>query len=282
VHTLALVDELHEVDARTRTRVVEAADGNPLFVEQLLAMHAEGGDGPLEIPPTLQALLSARIDRLEPEERAVIERGSVEGRLFHRSAVAELLPPSVRDTMGTHLMSLVRKELIRPDRAVFLGDDGFRFGHVLVRDTAYDSMPKRLRAELHERFANWLEAKLGERADEYEEILGYHLEQADSYRAELGMPSTALAGRAAARLGAAGRRALDRGDMDGAQNLLGRAAALLADDDPVRIELEIDLGDALLEGGRLREAETLLEATILRAAAIDDPLLPRGRASGSG
>ena len=268
-----LVDELQEVDARMRARIVEAAEGNPLFVEQLLAMRAESGDGELLIPPTIQALLSARLDRLEPAERAVTERASIEGRLFHRSAVVELLPAAARPALGSHLVTLVRKEFIRPDRAIFLGDDGFRFGHVLIRDAAYESIPKRLRAELHERFAGWLEAKLGERAEEYEEILGYHLEQAFRYGAELGAPGGALADRAATNLGAAGRRALDRGDMDGASNLLERAAALLEEGDKARIELEVELGEALLEGGRLTEAESLLEETVARATRTGDRLL---------
>jgi class 3 adenylate cyclase/tetratricopeptide (TPR) repeat protein len=271
--TFELVDELQEVDVEMRARIVEAAEGNPLFVEQLLAMHAETGGGTLEVPPTLKALLAARLDRLDAAERAVIERGSVEGRLFHRSAVAELLPVPVREAVGAHLMALVRKEFIRPDRAVFLGDDGFRFGHVLVRDAAYESMSKRLRAELHEQFADWLGGKLGERADEYEEILGYHLEQACLYRAELDSAPVALAERAAVKLGSAGRRALDRGDMEAARTLLSRAVALLADDDPMRLELSVDLGDALLESGRLHEAEALLETTVARAADVDDPML---------
>ena len=269
----ALVDELQDVDAGVRARIVEAAEGNPLFVEQLLAMRAEGGDGELVIPPTIQALLAARLDRLEPAERAVVERASVEGRLFHRGAVTDLLPDADRAAVSSHLVALVRKEFIRPDRAVFLGDDGFRFGHVLIRDTAYESMPKRLRGELHERLVAWLETKLGNRAEEYDEILGYHLEQAARYAAELRRPQAVLAERAAARLGAAGRRALDRGDMDGASNLLARAAALLHEEDTTRIELEVDLGDALLESGRLTDAESLLEETVARAARTGDRLV---------
>jgi class 3 adenylate cyclase/tetratricopeptide (TPR) repeat protein len=269
----SLVDELQDVDAQTRARIVDAAEGNPLFVEQLLAMRSDGGAGELVIPPTIQALLSARLDRLEPDERRVIERASVEGRLFHRSAVAELLPASERAAVGSHLLTLVRKEFIRPDSAVFLGDDGFRFGHVLIRDAAYESIPKRLRAELHERFAGWLEAKLGERVEEYEEILGYHLEQAFRLGTELDAPNRALAERAAARLGGAGRRALDRGDMNGASNLLERAAALLDRASKARIEFEVDLGEALLESGRLIEAESLLEGAVANAARTDDRLL---------
>ncbi len=205
-----------ELPEAARAKVVEAAEGNPLFVEQLLAMHAESGNGELLIPPTIQALLAARIDRLEPEERAVVERASVEGRMFHRGTVGELLPEPARRRVGTHLMTLVRKEFIRPDRALIPGDDGFRFAHILIRDAAYDSMPKQLRAELHERFAAWLEARLQAGAREYEEILGYHLEQAYGYLEELDSidaPARELAERAAAKLAGAGRRALARGDM---------------------------------------------------------------------
>ncbi len=265
-----LVDSLQEVDASMRARIVEAAEGNPLFVEQFLAMRAEGIDGELGIPPTIHALLSARLDRLEPVERAVIERAAVEGRLFHRGAVTELLPPGARVVVGSHLITLVRKEFVRPDTAIFLGDDGFRFGHVLIRDAAYESIPKRLRAELHERYASWLEAKLGEHTEQYDEILGFHLEQAHRYRVDLGAPDRALAGRATARLGSAGRRALDRGDMDGAANLFERATALLEPDDVTRIELEVDLGDALLESGRLGDAEMLLEGVVGRAGRAGD------------
>jgi class 3 adenylate cyclase/tetratricopeptide (TPR) repeat protein len=268
-----LVGELEAVDASTRERIVEAAEGNPLFVEQLLAMHAEADGGELAIPPTIHALLAARLDRLDATERAVVERASVEGRLFHRTTVAELLPAAARPELGAALIALIRKEFVRPDRAIWLGDDGFRFGHVLIRDTAYESMPKRLRAELHERFAGWLEAKLGERTEEYEEILGYHLEQAARYSSELGAADGELAERAAAKLAASGRRALDRGDMNGASNLLERAATLLDEEDATRIELEIDLGEALLESGRLDEAASLLEETALRAAPVGDRLL---------
>jgi predicted ATPase len=139
----------------------------------------------LAIPPTIQVLLAARLDRLEADERSVIERASVEGKVFHRGSVAELSPEAARAAVPGRLMTLVRKELIRPDRATFAGEDAFRFRHLLIRDAAYEALPKDARAELHERFAAWLEEKAGERVTEYEEILGYHLEQAYRYRAEL-------------------------------------------------------------------------------------------------
>ncbi|MGE5461297.1 MAG: AAA family ATPase, partial [Solirubrobacterales bacterium] len=159
-----LVTLLGGVSAEARARIVEAAEGNPLFVEQFVAMRADVGDHELEVPPTLQALLAARIDLLAEPERAVLERGSVEGRLFHRGSVAALLPESERRDVGGRLLTLVRKELIRPDRATMPGDDGFRFGHILIRDAAYEAVPKRQRAALHERFADWLASALGEDA----------------------------------------------------------------------------------------------------------------------
>jgi predicted ATPase len=109
-----------------------------------------------------------------------------------------------------HLLSLVRKEFLRPDRALFSTDDGFRFSHVLIRDAAYNSMAKQLRAELHERYARWLEQQLGERVDDYLEIVGFHLEQAWRYRIELGAArdgGRALAREAGERLWAAARSA---------------------------------------------------------------------------
>jgi class 3 adenylate cyclase/tetratricopeptide (TPR) repeat protein len=235
-----------DVDDATRGRILEAAEGNPLFVEQLLAFRTEGGD--IDLPPTLNALLAARIDSLPPAERVVIERASVEGRLFHRGSVVELAPESVRPDVSAHLLALVRKEFVRPDRAELPGDDGYRFAHVLVRDAAYESMAKELRADLHERFAGWLERAAAERLGELEEILGYHLEQAALHRRELDLPDETDAGRRAAELLArAGTRAYDRGDVTAAQKLLGRAVSLLPAGDPLRVRALPLLGAAIFD-----------------------------------
>ena len=265
--TERLVEALRDVADESKSRIVEAAEGNPLFVEQLVAMQADSNDGEVEIPPTIQALLAARIDRLGPEERSVVERASVEGRLFHRGSVAALLPEQERAGVGGHLLTLVRKEFIRPDRSLFPGDDGFRFGHILIRDAAYDSIPKRLRAELHERFADWLAAKLGD--DASDEILGYHLEQAYRYGVELGSADASLGARAAERLAAAARAALMRQDVAATVNLLGRAVELVPDGD-VRPELLVDLGAALQEAGELAPAERALEEGVELAHAAGD------------
>src|SRR5439155_1128722 len=140
---------------------------NPLFVEEMLAMVADSPGAGVVVPPTIQALLAARLDQLDPSERGVLERGAVEGKVFHRGSV-EALAPEEHD-ISRRLMALVRKELVRPDRAQLTGDDAFRFRHLLIRDAAYEGLPKTARAELHERFADWLT----ERADdliEFDEI----------------------------------------------------------------------------------------------------------------
>jgi class 3 adenylate cyclase len=258
----------------TRMRVLEAAEGNPLFVEQLLALQAEtaGADAELTLPPTLRALLAARIDRLDPRDRAVIERAAVEGRSFHRGAVTELLPSGERPDVGARLLALARKQLIRPDRSDFPGDDGFRFAHMLIRDAAYDSTPKELRGELHERYADWLEAKAADRTREYEEILGFHLEQACRYRRELrplDEQQVALARRAAARLASAGSRASGRGDGAAAVALLTRALTLLPERDGDRPRPMLNLGRALANRGD-PSAIPLIEEAVELAEAVGD------------
>jgi class 3 adenylate cyclase/tetratricopeptide (TPR) repeat protein len=262
-------------------RIVEASEGNPLFLEQMVAFQAEerGQDDEPVVPPTIQALLAARIDRLEAGERAIIERASVEGRSFNRGVVSELLPEEARASLGGDLMSLVRKGLIRPDRAQFTGDDGFRFVHVLVQDAAYAAIAKELRAELHERLAAWLEQTVGERLVEYEEILGYHLEQAYRYRAELGPidhHGRELGRRAAELLAAAAERAEDRGDQSAKVNLLFRVLKLLPDGDPTRLQLLPELGTTLMWMGDFARADVVV-AEAITAAGSDACAAARAR-----
>jgi class 3 adenylate cyclase/tetratricopeptide (TPR) repeat protein len=254
-----LIDQLGEMDEQLRMRIREAAEGNPLFVEEMLAMVRESHDGDVVVPPSIQALLAARLDQLDAAERVVLERGAVEGKVFHRGAV-EALAPEERQT-PQRLVALVRKELIRPDRPQIAGDDAYRFRHLLIRDAAYDALPKATRADLHERFAVWLEEH-GAALVELDEILGYHLEQASLYRVDLGAPDAKLSDRAAERLLAAGRRALLRDDVAAAATLLTRASDLLTPGarDEVLIELALPLP---LTGDfeRLRSAVDELKAS---------------------
>jgi class 3 adenylate cyclase/tetratricopeptide (TPR) repeat protein len=279
------------------SRIAEAAEGNPLFVEEMLSMLiddrllvrdngrwvATQDLSAVPVPPTIQALLAARLDRLSPDDRAVVERASVEGKVFTESAVAELAPDTLRPAVAAALRSLVRKELIRPDPAR-RGEHRYHFRHMLIRDAAYDSIPKEARAELHERFARWLDARAGEQITESEEIVGYHLEQAYQYRAELGPvgeAGQALAREAAQRLGAAGKRAFMRKDPSAAVSLISRAVALLPPDDPSRVDLIPNvramqgmtgdltwarsvLSDAIAAGDERLEAHALVQRAFLK------------------
>jgi DNA-binding SARP family transcriptional activator len=276
-----------EIAEEVAGRIADAAEGNPLFVEEMLSMLIEDGllvrlNGQWSattqlastpVPPTIQALLAARLDQLGPEERTVIERAAIEGKVFHEGSVSELAPASVRASVGTHLEELVRKELIRPYRPDFGAEQAFRFRHLMIRDAAYDAIPKATRAELHEAFARWLEQMTGDRTTGYEEIIGYHLEQAVRYRTELGTvddATRALAHEAAGRLGAAGSRAFVRRDAQAAVSLMSRAVALMPPDDPARVDLIPNVRVVQGLSGDLSWAEPVLTEAVEAAAAASD------------
>jgi predicted ATPase len=276
----SIIDELlghASLSPGTRQRVVTAAEGNPLYVEQLVSMLRQrvitDGDD-VVVPPTIAALLSARLDALSGAERAVIEPASVIGVQFPEAAVHHLVPDQVRPRVGTHLGALRSKQFIQPT-TLSGEDDAYRFHHVLVRDATYQSLLKRARATLHEQFVTWAERVNAERGrgTEFEEILGYHLEQAVRYRSELGPlddHGRELATRAATRLANAGTRALDRSDAPAAANLLGRSIELLEPHDPARLELVPELGEVLMILSRFDQASTLLSASLDAARELGD------------
>src|SRR5262249_41709095 len=179
-------------------RVLATSEGNPLFVSELVRMLVNDGvlkkEGErwttgvaladLDMPPTIHALLAARIERLRPEERTVLERAAIVGRHFSRDAVAHLLPGEITD-LDARLESLRRSELIEPEVGWMLGEPALRFHHVLIRDAAYRRLLKGTRAELHARFADWLGGKVGD-AVEHDETLGWHLQQAHQSLRDLG------------------------------------------------------------------------------------------------
>ena len=256
-----LLAELGGVDEELQERIVRVAEGNPLFIEEMLALVGESPDETVDVPPTIQALLAARLDQLDPGERTVLEHGSVEGRIFHRGALAAMGDDN--GDVDRRLHSLVRKELVRPNRPQFVGDDAYRFRHLLIRDAAYDALPKSLRADLHRRFAAWLEIH-GQDLVELDEILGYHLEQAARYLSELGRPEPELAAAASDRLAAAGRRARWRFDRGAARLLLQRAVALTERPD---VHLVADLART---SGDPRNAAMLMDDAVKRAQEEDD------------
>jgi class 3 adenylate cyclase len=265
-----------ELPAVVAGHVLAASEGNPLFLGELVRMLVEDGTvhrageqwvaavdlREIELPPTIHAVLAARIERLHAEERTVLERAAVVGRHFSRAAVAELLPPDQRAQLDVRLEALRRAELIEPDATWFLGEPVLRFHHVLIREAAYQGMLKETRAELHVRYADWLAARATD-LTEHDETLGWHVEHAYQYRADLGpidAESRVLGERAARHLSAAGRRALARDDVDAAAGLLGRALRLLDADDTERADLSLDWCEAVLSAGDVDHA----------AAAIDE------------
>lgn len=274
-------------------RVLETTEGNPLFLGETLRMLADEGvlrregdswvAGDLSgvtVPPTINALLAARIQRLDADERSVVERAAVIGHAFYRGAVSELAPVPVRPQVDDALLTLSRKEMVRAEDEWWLDEQVFRFHHVLIRDAAYRSLLKEARAELHERFAGWLEAKAGELAGEHEEVIAFHLEQAHAYQLELGPldeHGRDLAARAGRRLHSAGCRALAREDLPAAANLLRRALLPLTENAAPRMEVLVDLAETLVSAGDTGAAEQVVEELGLGADELGDGRL-RARA----
>ncbi len=276
-----------DLEARARLRIAELAEGNPLYVEETLRMLADSGalrrdngewivDRDLSsfpIPPTIDALLTSRLDRLERHERAIVEQASVIGRSFSASTIRSLLSDGAGHDLSGHLQSLVRKELIRRDPSEQRVEDAFQFSHILIRDAAYNAVPKAARSGLHERIAQLMSARSWVGIGEYEEILGYHLEQAYRLLLDIGTVTEEIAElgrRASVPLASAGRRAFARGDMPAAVNLLSRATRLLAANAPSRLELLPDLAFALMETGDFPGLQSAVAETSAAASAVGD------------
>ena len=275
-----------DLPASVITRIVHAACGNPLYAEQMLSMlidngalRLEGGqwvraelDSEIAVPPTIHALLEARLDKLARDERATVEPASVIGLEFPQPAVESLAPEAVRAVLPDSLKTLARKQFIHPG-ASSAGEAIYRFHHHLVRDTVYNGLLKRARATLHIEFVRWADRVNADRdqALQFEEILGYHLEQAHRYLSELGPldeRGAAIGIDAARRLAAAGRRAFARSDLHAAANLLKRATALLGAEDPQRAELLPELGETMMGLGDFAVARDTLQEARLAADRI--------------
>ncbi len=254
-------------------RILETTEGNPLFLGETVRMLIDEGvvrrEGDawvtaedvsaVEVPPTIQALLAARIERLRDDERSVVERAAVIGKQFYRGAVAELVTPAVSVGIDGHLEALRRKDMVEPEGTYWIDEPVYRFHHVLIRDAAYRSLLKEARAELHERFADWLEVKAGALVGEHEEVIAFHLEQAHEYRRQLGPldeRGRALGERAAQRLRSAGARALAREDLAATANLLTRALERGSGGED---EIIWDLCEALLSAGDTSAAAALID-----------------------
>jgi class 3 adenylate cyclase/tetratricopeptide (TPR) repeat protein len=267
--TLAALSELDAEDlldaldapAAVRERIAELAEGNPLFIEQLAAFAGEEG-ADVTLSGSIRGVLHARLDRLDPEERAVLERASVIGRSFPLDAVLQIMPPAEREQAQASVFGLVRRGLIRPDVRIL--EDGFRFQHALIREAVYEAMPKSLRADLHETVAAQLDD-----TDAAPAVVGFHLEHTCLLRRELGQRDVELAQRAGRLLRLGAEETLSRTDAPATISLLERARVLLPDDDRELPDVLTALGAARLNGGDLPGAEAALVEAVELAVAFD-------------
>jgi class 3 adenylate cyclase/tetratricopeptide (TPR) repeat protein len=281
-----------QLDPEALAHITYLAQGYPLIVQELVATLIERGVLRLlegrwiatrdltdeSVPPRIEALLTARLDRLDPSDRKVIERAAVVGEQFHDTDIEALSPAMTPVQIAARLDALVRQELIQPDHAVAAplpteSGEGFRFRHILIRNVVYERMTEPVRAELHERFATWLEQTAGERISQFDELMGYHLHEAYRYRRMLGpldAEGRVLAGRAGERYAAAGQRAALRGDVPLTSAWLGRAAKLLPTDHPTRLRVLPDLADAAQSGGDLKRAMRVYDEIVAAASDAGD------------
>jgi class 3 adenylate cyclase len=259
------------LDPAARGRILGIAEGNPLFIEQLLAAALEGDLDTL--PDSIQMLLAARLDRLDDADRAVVEAAAVCGISFTSAEVSAL----VREDVAASLVTLVRRELIRPGEVEDAGRGGWSFRHALVRDAAYAGVPKWRRAELHERLAE----RALEAGTDGDSTAAHHLDLALRARREAGERGPAvdrLAERAAVHLRRAGLAAFDRDDWSAALSQLTRSCELLPRLARERVELLPKLGEALVwQGERAAAREVLAEAHAVAIEIGDARLAARAR-----
>jgi class 3 adenylate cyclase/tetratricopeptide (TPR) repeat protein len=232
---LLAVDDLPEA---LRARILERAEGNPLFVEEVVRMLIDAGAvvrrddrwvalgtaAEVRVPDTIEALIRARLDTLPRSERSLLQTASVVGRVFQRSAVAALVGEQAG--LRESLDEAVLRDLITEEGGA-AAERTYRFKHILIRDTAYATLPKTRRATLHLRVVDWLDDWAGDRAEEFMEIAAYHLEQAAKFQRELeGKADPAIVSRAVDLLSRSARRALDRDDLRSGELFAQRALAL--------------------------------------------------------
>ena len=272
---------------RALDSILPAAQGNPLYLEETMSMLIDGGRlrreddrwvptggmDDVRVPPTLQSLLATRLDRLDREERRVVEAAAVMGTSFSSGGLLALLREQSDSEARRRLGELVDKQFLRPGPSA-PGGEALAFSHALMRDTAYASTSKEVRATLHERFADWIErTQAGGHVGEYDELLGYHLEHAYRYRTELRPVddhSRALARRGAERLVAAGSKAFGRGDMVAAANLLSRSLALIPEKDALRLAALPKLSESLMMTAEFERASAALEEAFALADVHGD------------
>jgi predicted ATPase/class 3 adenylate cyclase len=245
------------IDSAQIQRLVHNAGGNPLFLEETVTMVAEAkGEGDLEslpVPDTVQALIGSRLDGLPASDKRVAQQASVVGNVFWPGAVAHI--GGLGGDLTPSLETLERRDFVHPHReSTVVGEREYEFKHILIRDVAYERLPKGRRAELHALFVAWLR-DLGS-DDEFVEIEAYHLEQACLHaRAVARSPIEAPVGEAADALRRSAEKAASREGMREADRFYARALDLVGEDDlTTAMELRVARGRTLAGLGELERA----------------------------
>ncbi len=246
-------------------RIAETAAGNPLFLEEL-ATYADERPGHDALPPAIHALLAARLDALDPSERAVLCYASIGGDEFTAESVHAVAQGVPLAEIEAACSSLRRRGLVA-------GDGPYRFRHELVREAAYDSLSKTARARLHERQANWL-AGLDDPQPGTEGLIGHQLEAAYRCLDVVGAPEAAELGlRARRALAAAAALAHRLGDLPGEIGLLERAILVMVEPQLERAELLPALAAALFAAGSFERATAIADEAVGAGEELADPVL---------
>jgi class 3 adenylate cyclase/tetratricopeptide (TPR) repeat protein len=256
--------------AETQSVLLERAGGNPLYAEQFARMLDERGDiEGLAIPETVQALMTARLDTLRPEQKALLHDAAVVGRIFWNGAVAAIGERDRGDTRR-ELNDLVHREFIRPVRVSSIeGEDEFAFWHALVRDVAYQQIPRSPRADKHVAAARWVEQTAGERVADHAEILVHHYGQAVELTQAAGDERPDIVKSLVRFLLLAGDRA-EHLDTQAAEAYYRRAFELSADDEHSRANAQAKLAGILVERGDVEEGIEAWEAAIASLRTFDE------------
>jgi class 3 adenylate cyclase/tetratricopeptide (TPR) repeat protein len=256
--------------AETQASLLERAGGNPLYTEQFARMLAERGDlEDIPLPETVQALIAARLDTLPPELKAVLQDASVIGRTFWIGSVAAIGGRNRDEVLGG-LRELVRREFVRPARVSSVkGDEEFTIWHALVRDVAYQQIPRAPRAQKHVAAAVWIEEAAQERLADHAEILVHHYERALELFQAAGEERPDLEDVLARFLLLAGDRATHL-DMQSAEACYRRAVALSEDDVHARATALARLAFALVERGEAAEGIEAYEEAIDALRPVDE------------
>jgi len=255
--------------AQTQASLLERAGGNPLYAEQFARMLTERGGGTdLQVPETVQALIAARLDTLSPSLKSLLHDASVIGRTFWTGAVAAL-GGRERDDALAGLLELVRREFVRPARVSSIkGEDEFSIWHALVRDVAYQQIPRLPRAQKHVAAAAWIEKSAQQRVSDHAEILVHHYEQALELSRAAGDDRPELRDDLVRFLLLAGDRAM-RLDIAAAEGAYRRALEL-STHGAEHAAVLVKLAGALQEQGRLPDAEGAYEEALLALRGTGD------------